>query len=591
MSEPIAVLEPRTNAASIAAGHVCPPSGLRQFRLLVAHLLDRFVNNETLSVSGETLPFVMTVAGAVAVPTLIASIFVFPEYHAFPPRPPLPNFWTQVCEHYFFMVYGMVAMGLITVFEADLFFPETLDTLILSPLPIPRGRLALARVCANLIFLVLLLLGTNLFTVIAYPPITELHVGRLFLANLSAVLAGAVFAAAACVALQGLLSCVVPTGRYAQATALLQCGTTAALISTFLTMPKLFPLLERVTADPRANWFPPFWFLGLYESILGGLARLPRFAPLAHTAVWATGIAILAAMVCFPLAYRRRSRQAIEGAGTMNLESAASRWGAWVLHRTVLRSPQQRAVYHFLSQSLRTPKHRVYLAMYSGLGLGLIVSGVLRVTLDAGAVRFAADSRAIAAMMPGVAFWTVAGLCFVLASSVDPRGGWVFPVTSGLPSAAQLDAVRMWVTLWTVVISGGVIAVAAALFPAELHGAALLAQILIAVALSVLLPDLFLFDARVIPFTSLRIPMNTDLAWMLLRYIVFLPVTVFAAIRLEAWAEHSAVHLAAIALAVLLLHSSIREASHRALQLRASRSDVDHLTGMLPGLGLAGELE
>jgi len=167
----------------------------------------------------------------------------------------------------------------------------------------------------------------------------------------------------------------------------------------------------------------------------------------------------------------------------------------------------------------------------------------------------------------------------------------VFPVTSGLPSAAQLDAVRLWVTLWTVVISGGVIAVAAALLPAELHGTALLAQILIAVALSVLLPDLFLFNARVIPFTSVRIPVNTDLAWMLLRYILFLPVTVFAAIRLEAWAEHSLAHVAAITVAVLLLHSSIREASHRALQLRASRPDVDQMTGMLPGLGLAGELE
>src|SRR5690348_810702 len=105
MHEVTAVVEPPKDAgprSQLAAGQ---SGDVHQLKLLIVHLMDRFVNNEMLSIGGETLPFVMTVAGAIAVPTLIAAVFLFPSYHAFPPRPPVPNFWTQVCEHYFFLVY------------------------------------------------------------------------------------------------------------------------------------------------------------------------------------------------------------------------------------------------------------------------------------------------------------------------------------------------------------------------------------------------------------------------------------------------------------------------------------------------------
>ena len=88
----------------------------------------------------------------------------------------------------------MVAMGVVTVFEADLLFPSLLDMLHPSRLfPIPHSRLVLARVSATLIFLVLFLLGMNSLGILAYPPVTELHVGRLFLANLVSVLAAGTF--------------------------------------------------------------------------------------------------------------------------------------------------------------------------------------------------------------------------------------------------------------------------------------------------------------------------------------------------------------------------------------------------------------
>ena len=133
----------------------------KQFPLLVRHLLDRFFNNEIVSVEGETLPLIMTIAWALALPTLVATILLFPAYHRFAPKPPVPPFWGQVADRYFFVMYEWVVMGGVTVFEWDLLFPNVLDVLVLSVLPIAHRRLLLARVAAVAIFLLCFLLGTS----------------------------------------------------------------------------------------------------------------------------------------------------------------------------------------------------------------------------------------------------------------------------------------------------------------------------------------------------------------------------------------------------------------------------------------------
>ena len=153
--------------------HCSRSAGQKQFKLLVRHLLDRFFNNEIVSVDGETLPLIMTVAWAIALPTLVATIFLFPAYHAFPPKPPSPPFWGRVADHYVFAMYAWVVMGAITVFEWDLLVPNVLDVFVLSVLPIADRRLLLARVAAILIFLGLFLFGTSSLGIIFFPVATE----------------------------------------------------------------------------------------------------------------------------------------------------------------------------------------------------------------------------------------------------------------------------------------------------------------------------------------------------------------------------------------------------------------------------------
>src|SRR5580704_15309005 len=102
------------------------------FEELVRHLLDRILNSESLGLGEEAATRVLQIVYALALPGVVVALFLFPLYHPLigGPRP----FWSQVSDHFFYMIYGFVVMGLITVLLWDLLFPDQLDVFILSSL-------------------------------------------------------------------------------------------------------------------------------------------------------------------------------------------------------------------------------------------------------------------------------------------------------------------------------------------------------------------------------------------------------------------------------------------------------------------------
>src|ERR1700734_2841224 len=350
-------------------------AGQKQFKLLVRHLLDRFFNNEIVSVDGETLPLIMTVAWAIALPTLVATIFLFPAYHAFHPRPPKPPFWGQVADHYGFVMYAWVVMGAITVFEWDLLVPNVLDVFVLSVLPIAQRKLLLARVAAILIFLGLFLFGTSSLGIIFFPLATEpADVPRAYAAHFFAVTAAGLCAASLVLALQGLLISLLGARLFRAISSFLQSLVVMVLSTVLFLFPVFSRSLEALiqSGNTAVRWFPPFWFLGVYESISAGPSAFPAFTQLAPTSYEVTGWLMVLAIVTYPLAYARSTRQAVEGSIAPNTRSLLVPPANRVLHATLVRTPPRRAVYHFISQTLfRSQRHRLYLAMYAGVGVAL----------------------------------------------------------------------------------------------------------------------------------------------------------------------------------------------------------------------------
>jgi hypothetical protein len=496
-----------------------------QFEVLVRHLLFRFLHNELVTAEDDETKRAMTIAYAVGLPGMVVALILVIAYHPFPPQLPR-TFWGQAQDHYLYVMYAFVAMGAATVYEWDLLFPDFLDVFVLSVMPVEERRLFLARVLALAIFLGLVLLGTNILGIICFPiAVGPPHMGRLLIAHAVAVLASGSFAAVSLLALQGILLNVLGERVFRRITPLLQ----GAAILGLLTLLFLFPLIadslqSLLTSGDRAVlWFPPFWFLGIYEQVLRGQTVLPVFRALASCGWWGLLVMSVCVGMTYPVAYRRKVRQTIEGGAAVKNASYMAGRMQWLLHRTLLRKPGERAIFHFISQTiLRSQRQRVMLAMYAGLGVALMLSAVLGLRIGGGHIRVVMLANGVATAIPAIAFWTVAGLHAVLRSSVDRRGTWLFYTIIGRPRAEHFAGTRIWLTLWAGGISVAIVLILKMLVPST--RLVMMGQMVVALGVAVVVSDVFLFFVRRIPFTHQRKSAVHDLPMAVLRYLILFPL-------------------------------------------------------------------
>jgi hypothetical protein len=541
-----------------------------QFEILVRHIFYRFLHNELLTSDDDETKRVMLISGAIAVPGMLVALFLFPAYHAFPPYPVPRPFWAQVGDHYFYVMYAFVVMGLATVFEWDLLFPDLVDVFVLSIQPIASRDLFFARVLALAIFLGLVLFGTSILGILFLPLVAELpYFLRHLLAHSAAVFASGTFAAATFLALHGILLNVVGENIFRRITPLLQ-GTSVMLLLTILLLHptlsmSLKPLLT--SGAPAVRFFPPFWFLGIYERLLIGPSALTVFHEFARIGCYALLLTLACAVLTYPLAYRRRVRQLIEGGRAVDAPSHTAAPFRWILQATIVRIPAQRAIFHFISQTiLRAQRQRVMLAMYGGLGVALALSDLLVFRVSGGHVRPILLPSGIRTAIPVMVFWTVAGLRSVLTSPVDRRGAWLFHVIIGRPKAVHFAGTRIWVTLWAAIIGLTTAVGLHALSPQSL-GSRLtsLDQLLIAIGVSLLLADIFLFSVRTVPFTHIRKGSITDLPLVIVRYVVLFPLLITILVHNETWTEVSPQQFLKAVLFVVAAHFLLLKVHTRSL--------------------------
>ena len=415
-----------------------------QFEVLVRHLIYRFFHNELLASDDETKR-VMLVSYAATLPSFVLTLFLYFIYHfALPPMPYPRPFWSQIGDHYFFVMYSFLIMGAAAVYEWDLLFPNLLDVFVLSVLPISTRRLFFARVLALTIFLGLVLVGTSILGTLSFPVVADLpRFGYHLLAHALSVLMSGTFAAASFFALQGILLNTVGQHIFRRITPLLQGGSMMLLLAVLLFYPAVcHSIIPLLTSDSTAvRCFPPFWFLGIYERILQGPSALPIFSQLARTACSALLLMLSIVLLTYPLAYRRRVRQLIEGAGAIDNPSHAAAPLRRILHTVILRHPAQRAVFHFVSQTiLRTQRQRVMLGMYGDLALAVTISNMVVLHIAAGHLRPSLLPYGIRTAVPIMAFWTIVALSSIVSAPIDRRCSWLFHAIIGRPGPDHLAA-------------------------------------------------------------------------------------------------------------------------------------------------------
>src|SRR5271165_3250040 len=415
-----------------------------QFSHLVRHFLERFFNHETASATGDGKTRLVQIACAAGLPGLMVAVYLWPLYHpviVYPPHPHLipgpPPYWAQANHHFFFVMYSFVAMGLVTVFEWDMFFPDLLDVFVLGTLPIPSRRQFLARVCAIAVLVAGFLVDANLLAILVLPLATDPpQLMALLLCHASAVALSGLFSAGLVLAIQGTLLALLGEKLFRRTSLLLQGATVAA----FLILLLLFPVLSGITPAllqsnaSVARWFPPFWFLAVFQQHLPDAPTLPEWPQLAHRGILATLLIWSVSVAAYPPAHTRRVRALVQGTSSRRRRNWLLAPFHRVLHLTILRAPLRRGVFHFISQTiLRVPRYRIYLVLYFGVGFALVVASILRLDVRRGHLEGAYSADGIRVAIGIIAFWVVAGLRSAFASPGNQQGGWIFRGIHGNP--------------------------------------------------------------------------------------------------------------------------------------------------------------
>lgn len=579
-----------------ALGDVVQPER-SQFAHLVRHYLERFFNHETAAPDGSAKARLILAAFAAGLPGLMVALYLWPVYHPMkgwplghPSDGGPPPYWLQVNHHLFFVLYSFVVMGIVTVFEWDLFFPDLLDMFVLGTLPIPNRRLFRARVAAIAVFIAGFLFDSNILAALILPESIEPPNGtRLVAGHILATFSAGLFAAIIVIALQSALLALFGEGLFRKLSLVIQ----GLAISVLLILLLLFPVLTSTvpallqSGSLYARCFPPFWFLGLYQCVLDGPAALPIYTQLAHAAWLALLGSSLLALIAYPLAYLRRTRQLIEGSATRKTRNLLARAVHPLLHLSIVRSPVGRGVFHFIGQTLiRVPRYRIYLVLYCGVGLSVVTASVLRFSLMHSHLRIAISADGLRSAIAVVAFWIVVGLRGAFISPGNQSASWIFRIVHGNPPSYasaldRLQAAKTWTLACSLAVTLGALLASRAIAPAELLTApATAAQLLTVIALCLLFTDVFFLNVTTVPFTGAPSGEEPNLAFTLLKFFTFFPLIVWLPGALEPWMEIKLRHLAVAAATVAAAHIALR-LRHRAIvaahcrQLPLEEDEVD----------------
>jgi hypothetical protein len=561
-----------------------------QLAHLVRLFMERFFNHETASPDGDAKGRLVLIAVATGLPPFMVAIYLWPVYHPFIGWPPgqhpagPPSYWTQVNHHFFFVIYSFVAMGLVTVFEWDLFFPDFLDVFVLGPLPVSGRRVFLARLGAIAVFIAGFLFDANFLAPVVLPMATDPpNLLRFVAGDVVAVAAAGLFAAAFILAAQGVLLSLLGERLFRRISLAVQ----GAAVAVFVVLMLLFPVLSGVTPgllqmdNSMVRWFPPFWFLGMYQRILEGPAALPVFAELARIGAIATAMAAIIALATYPIAYLRRTRALVEGAASRSLRNPVAVPLDGLLHLTLVRPPVRRAVFHFIGQTLfRVPRYRIYLVLYGGVGLSVVAASVLRFNIEPQHLRVSVSADGIRVAIGIVAFWVIAGMRAAFVSSGNRQGNWALRIVHGQPptfdaAMEQLLAAKIWVALCAAIVTLTAFATLRQVAPSELLGSrATGSQLLVAAGMCLLLTDVFFVNVTSVPFTG-GSREQSNLAFTILKYYTCFPVVMAISVGSQFWIENSGRNFGIAAALIVVLHLWHRKRHRDAVRLHCAQLELE----------------
>ncbi|HTT63455.1 MAG TPA: hypothetical protein VMG35_16480 [Bryobacteraceae bacterium] len=515
---------------------------IAQFRELARHFFSRFFDNDLVAINpdgGDMRATVVNILAMLAAPGMLLPFLFLSKYVRLQEAPMHVRDLASLGEKEFFICFSMTVMGLVTVIEWEMLFPDRRDYANLTPLPIRLRTMFGAKITALLAFLAIFSAIINAFSPVMFPAVVLQKDPLLYLVpfarcHIISILAANTFVFFLCIAVQGVLMNVLGYRLFRRVSPYVQFGLVALLILMFLLSGRIVSELQPFAAtNPAAVYlFPPLWFLGLYQAHLGWTN--PVFRELAASARMAVGWTTVTALATYLLSYKRHVTRSLESADQLSMApSATEKLAGRVLDRFLLRDPLQQAAFYFVWKTLtRNRRHKLIFAAYVAVGCALIIEG-LAVLVARGGNNWM--YHPIPQLLPApliLAFFILCGMRYVFAVPAELRANWVFQVSDRGEARRCLAGVRK------AMIVLGVVPLFALLLPLHIlfwGWRTALLHISFGVVISYLLVEVLLANFEKFPFTCSYLPgkANLKVSWPI--YLFGFTTYVSVCLTLEYW--------------------------------------------------------
>ncbi len=419
------------------------PNERRQFRLLYRDFLFRIVDLELLASRGEAQRLLIQMAAILSAFSLTFCIYFVPRYglSTLPWERLMRMGWV---DQDMLIATTMAIAGMFTVLAWNNVLPDRRDRLILGLLPVRPRTILLAKLAAFATTLGVAVVALNVFTGVAYPFAIArpgsgtFEVLRGFIAYWTALLTAGLTVCCALLAVQAIAALVLSYRLFLRISSVLQMAAFFVLLGVYFLKP---PYRAGLT------WVPSFWFLGLFQKLNG----IGGFDALAAMAVRALAIVCPLAIVAFSLANLRYNRMIVEqpDIAPSHRSRPSMRALGWFAAKLVPR-PMQRAVLLFTARTVaRSRHHRLLLAAYSGIGLGVALAYARDLLYGSHTYERIWSNpqwnRPNPQLLVGslaMLFFVVMGARAVFSQPIALRSNWIFRITAIEPAPAYFAAVR-----------------------------------------------------------------------------------------------------------------------------------------------------
>lgn len=534
---------------------------LKDFLVLTKHFYLRLFLNDVVSFEEQMKEKVIALLAIIAIFSAHLVNSILYRYLFF------PDLGTSWVEKSYFMSYLMVLMGFITVLQWDILFVDRRDFSNLIVLPVKICIVFASKFASLCLFIGLFAAGANALSVAIitlYLPSWQskslLFTMRYALVHLVCSFGSCFFIFFVSILVIGILQNVFGYKWFLHISLYIRVILLVAFVflmilffSETITMPKfLASFIELKENNPDFFlFFPPMWFTGLYETMLGHAD--PFFQGLARIAVLSLVIPALFFFVSAALSYKRYLWKMEEAKKKrLGLAGIRSLFNS-LIFKTLLRNPVQRAVCVFFGKTLRKSMvHKMRLASFLAVATGMML--VILVSRAAQLKAFSNLDRSLLSIPLILSFFLLVGLSRIVNIPASLEANWIFRLTEGGDRSHYIMGLKKGIVFF----AAGPLYVLLFLFYSVVWnwGEAAL-HCLYGLAVSILLLELIFFRFRKIPFTCSYLPGKEKMHVLWTVYIAgfILYVTLFSALELSFF-KHPSLFYIFYAIVLMLIVAS-----------------------------------